>query len=326
MKPLHLLQKLAAYHGIQTSYLDVTGTKQDASPDVIVAILLALEVPVSNEHEMEESLRGAELRKSSLEPVMVAWNGKTPKVAMQFQSHVTRRNVYCHLRLENGETQNWSVWLDSLPDTKLIEHDGRTAVRAKIPLPNVPIGYHELQVETRAGLSKCLLIAAPTSAYSAPELKNSWGAFLPMYAARREQSWGAGNFSDWEQFAKWVSLQGGKVVCSLPLLAAFIDDTKCEPSPYSPASRLFWNEFFLDITAIPEFANSPEAQKLVNSSQFQKRLRDFRKARFVQYLPEMKARRQVLEILARGFFGKQNERRSQFEKFIRSRPQVRDYA
>ena len=42
------------------------------------------------------------------------------------------------------------------------------------------------------------------------------------------------------------------MVATLPLLAAFLDEP-FEPSPYSPASRLFWNEFYLNIERIPEF-------------------------------------------------------------------------
>src|SRR5688500_9559420 len=47
----------------------------------------------------------------------------------------------------------------------------------------------------------------------------------------------------------WVRELGGKVVATLPLLAGF----DAEPSPYSPVSRLFWNERYLDVEALPEY-------------------------------------------------------------------------
>ena len=36
------------------------------------------------------------------------------------------------------------------------------------------------------------------------------------------------------------------MVATLPLLATFLDDVS-ETSPYRPASRLLWNEFYLDV-------------------------------------------------------------------------------
>ena len=46
---------------------------------------------------------------------------------------------------------------------------------------------------------------------------------------------------------------------TLPMLAAFLDEP-FEPSPYSPASRLFWNEFYLERRAhprVPRLAGDP---------------------------------------------------------------------
>ena len=71
-----------------------------------------------------------------------------------------------------------------------------------------------------------------------------------MYALHSKRSWGAGDFGDLQNFTKWISTHGGDTVATLPLLPAFLDDP-CEPSPYSPVSRLFWNEFYIDIEAIP---------------------------------------------------------------------------
>ena len=57
------------------------------------------------------------------------------------------------------------------------------------------------------------------------------------------------------------------MVGTLPLLAAFLDQPY-DPSPYAPVSRLFWNEFFVDVTAVPEFDDCDEARELVSSSRF----------------------------------------------------------
>jgi 4-alpha-glucanotransferase len=117
---------------------------------------------------------------------------------------------------------------------------GRGAQR----LEPLPPGYHTLRTNHE---HETLIIAAPVKAY-APR-KKSWGLFAPLYAAHTRRSWGAGDLGDMLQYASWVDHHGGSVVATLPMLAAFDD----EPSPYSPVSRLFWNEMYLDVTRLPEF-------------------------------------------------------------------------
>ena len=54
------------------------------------------------------------------------------------------------------------------------------------------------------------------------------------------------------------------MVATLPLLAAFLDEP-FEPSPYAPASRLFWNELYLDPRRLPEMedcAGRPAADRV----------------------------------------------------------------
>ena len=115
---------------------------------------------------------------------------------------------------------------------------GRGSTRIEVPL-----GYHTLYRKE----AQTLIIAAPAQAY-APRGK-TWGIFAPLYAAHTRRSWGAGDLGDLLEYASWVDHHGGSVVATLPMLAA-LDD---EPSPYSPASRLFWNEMYLDVTRLPEF-------------------------------------------------------------------------
>ena len=123
-----------------------------------------------------------------------------------------------------------------------------------------------------------------------------------MYALQSNESWGAGNLTDWQKLCEWTAELGGNVITSLPLLASFLDRPFSEPSPYSPISRLFWNEFYADPIATPEFSKCPAAQKLVASAKFQKRARALREAPLVDYPAAMALRRQVLQLLGDAFF------------------------
>ena len=76
-------------------------------------------------------------------------------------------------------------------------------------------------------------------------MRREWGVFLPMYAVRGANDAGIGTVSDLVALADWSASLGASVVSTLPLLAAYLEDP-CEPSPYSPVSRRFWNEIYLD--------------------------------------------------------------------------------
>src|SRR5438067_922738 len=108
-------------------------------------------------------------------------------------------------------------------------------------------------------------------------------------AGRRK---GAGDFADLEALTDWVTKLGGGMVATLPLLAAFLDEP-FEPGPYSPASRLFWNEFYLDVPGIPELRQCPTAQALLQKPEFLQDVRELRAAPLVDYHRQMTLKRRV---------------------------------
>lgn len=115
------------------------------------------------------------------------------------------------LRLEDGEEVSW---------------------RGDVT-PPVPLGYHELF----DGSATSRLIAAPLKAPAM--LTREWGVFLPLYALRTARSSVVADLTDLRALAEWSQ----SIVGTLPLFASFPD----EPSPYSPVSRLFLNEAYLDV-------------------------------------------------------------------------------
>ena len=156
----------------------------------------------------------------TLEPVIVAWGRSRPRIDLH-----GLQDVEWDLELEDG---SWRC--------------GRA--QGSFTLDPLPHGYHTLRINRT---HEALIIAAPVEAQE-PRGK-SWGVFAPLYAAHTRRSWGAGDLGDLLQYASWIGHHGGSLVATLPMLAAFDD----EPSPYSPVSRLFWNEMYLDVTRLPEF-------------------------------------------------------------------------
>src|SRR5438045_3476516 len=56
-----------------------------------------------------------------------------------------------------------------------------------------------------------------------------------------------------------------------------------DPSPYAPVSRLFWNEFYVDIERASDFAECAPAQKKLQSAAFRQRLNEATRRRCVDY-------------------------------------------
>jgi 4-alpha-glucanotransferase len=102
-------------------------------------------------------------------------------------------------------------------------------------------------------------------------------------------------------------------------------DEPYEISPYSPVSRLFWNEFYLDISQIPELAISPEARRLLESVEVPAQINSLRAAPLVDYSRQMALKRRVLEALAHSFFASTTERRSAFDSYVLN-ARIEDYA
>src|SRR5439155_3400040 len=125
----------------------------------------------------------------------------------------------------------------------------------------------------------------------------SWGVCLPLYALRTGRDWGCGDLTDLTALLEWTQGLGGGVVGTLPMLAAFLDDP-FERSPYSPVSRQFWNELYVDVERAPELTSSEEARTLLGSRGFRDDVERARRTRHVDYRLVASLKRRVLELLA----------------------------
>jgi 4-alpha-glucanotransferase len=184
-----------------------------------------------------------------------------------------------------------------------------------------------LTVEASGSKWESLVLCAPERSYELPSAQKTktWGIFAPLYALHSEESLAAGDFSDLGRLHQWVQGLGGGIVATLPLLAAFLDEP-FEPAPYTPASRLFWNEFYLALRGIPELAQCEAAQRILLSDEFIREKARLKVQRLVEYHDQMTLKRRALSELARHFFKNPGKRREAFDRFVAARPEVEDYA
>lgn len=323
------LRALARLYNVQVSFHEVFGRHTYASEEGLMQVLRALGAPLERIDDVPNALRERRqsLYRRILDPVVVAWEGKLLDLKLRLPASLAQEPIRYEVELEGGERQSGTCQAKPIANVKTEGIEGVRYAARRISLPErLPLGYHRLRLHIKQQASEALLISAPACAHGPPaDGQKTWGVFLPLYALQSETSWGAGDFSDLERLLAWTGSLGGKVVGTLPLLAAFLDEP-FDPSPYSPASRLFWNEFYADVRRIPEFSRCPSAQSLVHSATFQTEIEELRAAPLVDYRRLMALKRRVLEELCRFLFQERSARYQALRRFVETHPQAEDYA
>ena len=318
------LHRLAESYGVEAGYDDDQGRPVRVAPESLLAVLRVLGAPISRVENAPDAIRARRLAtwRLPVDPVAVAWDGVPGPLTVRFPAR-TPGAVAWRLELEGGGTRSGSADLPAVGGAD-VEGVAFQTYRLAVPGP-LPFGYHRLHIEAGGRETGCTVLAAPRRAYAAGDGARAWGAFLPLYALRSARDWGAGDFTDLDNLIGWVRRHGGGLVGTLPLLAAFLDEP-CEPSPYSPASRLFWNEFYLDVERVPELQASPRARDFLASGEFSREWETLRAADLVDYPRGMALKRRVLGLLADEFFRAPSPRREAFDRFVAASPRLADYA
>lgn len=311
------LRRLAARFGIQSAYVDVARRRRGAGREALEAVLTALAgQPISDFGKLLAQLDLQEAARL-LPPVHTVWlpGPASARVNLPKLRHLA---LECLLEAEDGAVTGWRA-----EPGAGIGPAGADAGTTELSLPQLSPGYYTLHVKAGRRSESSLIIAAPVRAYRAAGHVREWGAFLPLYALYSARSRGVGDFTDLRALSEWVRSSGGSTVATLPLLAAFYDEKLFAASPYLPASRLMWNEIYVDPERLPEFESSDAAKRVLASPGFQSELRALGSSRYVDYARLAAVKRSLLGPLSRVVSGR---RRQEFLRFLRDRPEVSAYA
>ena len=234
------LSELARSHGIETHYRGFEGEAVQASTDAMQAVLRAMRIDAETAADIERGLEASSDKQQAeiVSPVTLCQSGDTPRLLLNGVPPGSK--VECKLKLEDGS---------EMGVTAVTEY-AEPAGSSKIDLPAVPVGYHEAAIEWGARQHQTTILSAPPKA-APPAHRRGWGLFAPVYALRSDGNAGAGDLTDLRTLLELVSGLGGDFVGTLPLLASFLDEP-FEPSPYSPISRVLWNEFFARVPGVDE--------------------------------------------------------------------------
>ena len=321
--------ELAAFHGVVTSYTDVQGKVQRASPDVVASLLRSLGVPLDKYDDAASLLRSgtAAALQRCLEPVVVHRIGRADTVAATVPDRSDMGAMWLSIEFEQGHTLRVRLPEAISGVGAAAEADGMRYQRLRLDLSQLkgeplPPGRHEVTIEGAGPIGTARLLCAP----DCPAAIRQTGVFMPLHAIRTETDWGIGSYSDLERLSGWAASAGCELVGTLPLYPAFLDPP-ADPSPYLPVSRLAYNEVFVDPVALPEFAASERARELCSSASFRDHLVSLRSSRLVDYEEVASLKRRILETLAHVLTsGVLPVRQNELAEFASQRPELEGYA
>ena len=186
-----------------------------------------------------------------------------------------------------GATLHWQLWLegegllDGSLDCSALSVRTRHRVGSlerlelELPLPALPLGYHQLEVSVAGDQALAPLVVSPPTCWQPngyADGKRWWGLSCQLYTLQSTRNWGIGDFADLQELIGQAAAAGASFVLLNPL--HYLDLRYPDnASPYSPSDRRFRNPLYLAPqlcedahgqagTALPTEATDPRLQEL----------------------------------------------------------------
>ncbi len=310
-----LLRLLADRAGIAADYYDIAGTLHVTTDETRRAILATMNFRVESRAELIEELTAWDHRPwmQGCDPVRILRQGEAPGrwlLHVPCESHeepVIR--VRWWLVSESGERSHEREEGPGLKVEEVRVVAGRRFMRMEFTLPHaLPLGYYSAHVQVQGGSVELAtgfrVIVAPARCFVPEWFERGtrlWGIALQLYSLRSDRNWGVGDFQDLSAVVEWAGTQLGASVIGLNPLHALKNTTPYHISPYSPTSRLFLNELYIDVEQVEECRTDPTVRACLADATFRARLDAARRSELVEYEAVAAAKRTVLGLCAQAF-------------------------
>jgi 4-alpha-glucanotransferase len=275
------ISRVASRIGVTLRHVDALGVLHEPSVETLEMLLAALGLP-GDPGEAEAALAEEGRAAFGLGPVRVIAAEEGPAT---LQLRDTPSAIEWRLHLEQGGAVAGAGAADE-PGTFTLP-------------PDLPLGYHRLELAADGETASLSLIVAPPECYLPPDLQprsRCWGLTTQLYALRTANDWGMGDFSALAQLCAAAGANGAAAVGFNPLHALFAAEPR-HVSPYSPSSRTRLNYLYIDVAAVPGFAEDEAARALAPEPA----ITAVRNAGQVDYAAVAALKRPVLEALFRRF-------------------------
>ncbi len=313
-----VLKQVAEMARIADSYVSAWGDEAKVEDETIIRLLTSLGYDTSSDDALLKSAEKMH-KKDVLAPVQVVRDEQPVEVELNLG--VSARESEFSWRLETEQGEVFEGYLQS----QIVRDERAEGGPLVFALPaDLPWGYHKLQVirKRRKAPYEMSLIITPKACFKQDQInqgKKLWGPSVQLYTLRTQHNWGIGDFGDLKQLVADIAARGGDFVGLNPIHSLFPANPE-GASPYSPSSRRWLNILYIDVSSVPEFALSAEAQQIVGSAEFQQRLQKAREAHWVNYSEVAELKLSVLPLLFSEFktrhLSKDTERARAFLDFV----------
>ena len=262
-----VLDRLARAAGIAPAWHDVAGRETIVGDDTRLALLAAMGWGVATTSQARARLAAlAAAREGRRLPLARVLREDEPLLLPLALSGSRGRRGMLRLSDESGAATRIAFDLEAAAGERIVAADGRTVERRLVRLPALPPGVYTVSVEDEEAAGELLVV--PRGCFLPPALREGrrrFGLAAHLYALRRPGDQGIGDFTALAQAARATARAGGALVGVNPLHALFAGERE-RASPYHPSDRRFLDALYIDVTAVPEFAQSPAARQALESS------------------------------------------------------------
>jgi (1->4)-alpha-D-glucan 1-alpha-D-glucosylmutase len=288
MNPDSPLARLALAYGIEPGYHDIWGNWHGLTENTARRVLGAMGIDAANEHAIESALRAHHDGQWTrlLPPVCVRRESESAWLPLTLTETQESTRLRWRLREENGTEHQGVLEIVAQDLLEEVELDGERFRRRRLQLPWVQCpGYHQVSVSCAGHQARTTLIVTPSHCvrvHAGGARGRAWGIALQLYGVRSSRNWGIGDLGDLATAATLLGGLGADLIGINPLHALYPDEPQ-RASPYSPSSRCFANPLYLDVEAVPDFAECMPARECVQAPSFQAELRRLRGVNLVDY-------------------------------------------
>lgn len=242
------LSRLAALHGVATSFSPSAGVTAPVPEGTVVAVLGALGVDATTPEAVRDALAAAEsaARSRLLPATVVVWSGEPLPVALTGLPPGTELTVRPEEADGTGPAR-----------MRVPGGEGHPADPAATPRwwAEPPLGVHRLTARAPGHEDRsCTLVVAPARVPQPPG--RTHGFLVQLYSLLSARSWGMGDLGDLADLASWAGRGLGAGFVQVNPLHAAVIGNPTDPSPYRPSSRRFPDPVHLRIESVPEYGHA----------------------------------------------------------------------